>query len=144
MGKQEKDIRQERGFTLTELLMVVIIIAILAAVALPQYLRVSERSRSSEALNVLAAIRASEIRFKAFNPALLYTTNLNQLDVEVPGIGGNPLVLWEYSVTGTGAGADARASRRSGNYKGETITLDLDSGATCNSDAIYGLPTAGC
>lgn len=135
---------RRQAFSLIELLIVVIIMSILASVAIPQYLRTSERSRSSEALNVLATIRASEIRFKTFNPALQYTNNISDLDVEIPGYDGIPPVLWNYSVTGTGAGADARAERRAGSYKGETIVLDLDTGATCGSDPVYGLPAGGC
>ncbi|MBI3330921.1 MAG: prepilin-type N-terminal cleavage/methylation domain-containing protein, partial [Candidatus Omnitrophica bacterium] len=65
--------KTQRGFTLLELLMVVIIIAILASIALPQYFRVVERSRVSQVASLLSTIRGSELRFKAQNPANLYT-----------------------------------------------------------------------
>ena len=47
------------GFTLLELLIVIIILGVLAAIALPQYLRTVERGKSSEAMIHLGA-RASE------------------------------------------------------------------------------------
>ena len=135
------------GFTLLELLMVVIIIAILASIALPQYLRVSERSRGSEALTILAAIRSSELRYKAQDPGLLYSGNglVNTLDIDVPGFGGTPAsALWNYSVTGTAANSNGVATRVG--FAAKTIQINLDDGSTCApaNGNIYGLANAAC
>ena len=132
---------QPGGFTLLELLMVVVIITILSSVALPQYLRVAERVRSVEALTIMAAIRSAESRYKAQHPSNLYTKTLTDLDTDIP-----PSSLWTYSVDGTTPGSNAQAARSVGAQAGKIIQLDLDTGASC-SDAgfVYGLTNGlGC
>jgi prepilin-type N-terminal cleavage/methylation domain-containing protein len=144
-----------RGFTLLELLMVVIIIGILASIALPQYLRVTERSRASEALQNLSAIRASEMRFRAENNA--YTTALGSLDIDVPDIdpltAGFQVQAWTLTVSGTTPGSNAVATHKApqpacAGAGTATIEVDLDSGTTCAlpaaCGAVYGLTGAAC
>ena len=87
--------KRSSGFTLLELLMVVIIIAILASIALPQFLRVAERARSAEALAILGAMRSSEVRYKAQSPTQVFTGVKAELDVDIPGVPPlQPSALW--------------------------------------------------
>ena len=51
------------GFTLIELIIVIVIISILAAIALPQYGRMTERSRVAEAKTILASIQRAQMRY---------------------------------------------------------------------------------
>jgi len=52
-----------QGFTLLELLIVVVIVSILASAALPMYMRSIARARESEGWQFLGAIRAAELRY---------------------------------------------------------------------------------
>ena len=76
----------KKGFTLVELLVVVLIIAILAAVALPQYTTAVERSRATEALTLMAAISESVQRYRFHQGE--WPTRWSQLDVDIPKLSG--------------------------------------------------------
>jgi len=138
--------KTQRGFTLLELLMVVIIIAILASIALPQYFRVVERARVSQVASLLSTIRGSELRFKAQNPANLYTTDVTATSpLDIAGTaGGWPPVLpaaWTtLAVSGTGAGSNVTVTRAAGAAitGGALLVLDLDTGSLCASNAAGG------
>ncbi len=70
-----------KGFTLLELLIVVIIIGILAAIAIPQFFKVAERARASEGVNVLGAVKSAQLRYYAEHGHL--ATGLSELDAEI-------------------------------------------------------------
>ena len=126
------------GFTLLELLMVVIIIAILSAIALPQYLRITERSRAAQMLPILSAIRTSEIRYKSQIPAGVYTTTLTDLDIDLPAAW--PAGWGAPTVTGTDVGSNVETVRGGGGTAVDTkaLALDLDNGVVCGEDPAAG------
>ena len=58
----------KKGFTLLELLAVVMIIGILASIAMPQYRMAMEKARLAEGLSVLKAISDAQSRYLQANP----------------------------------------------------------------------------
>ena len=64
-------LRREKGFSLVELMIVVAIIAILAAIAIPSFMRFAMKSKTSEAFGNLNAIKTCQESFKAENDVYL-------------------------------------------------------------------------
>ena len=60
-----KAFQKQEGFTLIELMIVVAIIGILAAIAIPNFLQYQMKSRQSEAKTNLQAIKTSQVSFQA-------------------------------------------------------------------------------
>ena len=58
-------IRNRKGFTLVELMIVVAIIGILAAIAIPNFLNFRLKAKTSEAKSNLGAIRSTEVAYFA-------------------------------------------------------------------------------
>ena len=150
--KQAHTQRRKVGFTLLELLMVVVIIAILASIALPQYIRAAEKARATEALTALGAIRQAEFRYKALHTNSAYTNVANQLDVEMansnnPGAGLVSFGNVAITVVGGGntiATGKAIYTRTSGNYAGQTVGIQFGTGTICGNLEALGLTTTNC
>ena len=60
-----KRLKGQKGFTLIELMIVVAIIGILAAIAIPNFLQYQMKSRQSEAKTNLMAIKTSDVSWQA-------------------------------------------------------------------------------
>ena len=60
-----RKLRNRKGFTLVELMIVVAIIGILAAIAIPNFLQFRLKAKTSEAKSNLGAIRSTEVAYFA-------------------------------------------------------------------------------
>ncbi len=95
------NIKKKSGFTLLEIIIVIIIVGVLASLALPRFFRTIEFSRTTEAFSGIQALRGSLERCylsKGFNYS--GCTNVSNLDVENPGL--SPNAHFTYSVDNVG------------------------------------------
>ena len=71
----------KKGFTLLELIVVIIIIGILATLGFTQYTKVIEKGRTAEAKAILGQIRTAQEVYKQENAA--YTTTMANLAIDL-------------------------------------------------------------
>ncbi|WP_397536190.1 prepilin-type N-terminal cleavage/methylation domain-containing protein [Roseateles sp.] len=136
--------RAQQGFTLIELMIVVAIIGILAAVALPAYQDYTTKSKVSEAAQLISVAKKNMV--VAFNEGTLSATS----DNTSLGLGAANTIQGKYvtSVTAAGTGATTgtitAVMRATGdtNVDGQSIVwlVTCVAGGSCNTTVSAAAP----
>ncbi len=76
--------RSTKGFSLVELLIVVAIILIIAAIAIPNLLHARIAANEASAVGSISAIKSSEVTYSSGYPTVGYSPNIGSLGGAVP------------------------------------------------------------
>jgi prepilin-type N-terminal cleavage/methylation domain-containing protein len=135
--------KNNEGFTLIELLVAVIIIGILAAIAMPNFLRQVQRATQSEAQSYVGSVLRTQQTYRLEHGE--FATAVNQLQVRIPDETEN----YKYTINGATnqgtAEAEPKDTKLKG-YHGMVKIIDEAKNVTkiviCESDGAGGVPTA--
>jgi prepilin-type N-terminal cleavage/methylation domain-containing protein len=115
----------KKGFTMVELLVVLVIVAILAAVATPIYLANVQRSRASEAVSSMALIRQAQRDFR-INANAYFDIATDDVDLPLPTVA----IAADGTYLGTaGVAVNAGVARF---FSNEAFSVDAGTGIAAN------------
>jgi len=117
---------KKKAFTLIELMLTVMVIAILVSIAIPNYINTVERARAREARSTLESMRAAEQSYAAERREFIdlgASGTWEAVGLEDPNLNSN--ASWTYTgVTTTGLDFTATAQRIDGPYATDTISIN--------------------
>lgn len=124
------------GFTLIELMIVVAIVAILAAVALPSYQDSVRKSRRSDGFTSLTKLAIEQEKYRVSNTA--YASALTDFNPDFPATSDDG--YYALSITASGANnftlsASGASSSQSADTGCVTLTLTNNAGVTTKGPA---------
>jgi len=133
----ETSMKAQKGFTLIELMIVVAIIGILAAIAIPQYQNYVGRANFAAGFSTLSALKTNIDTFILEKGDFPEDTNMTAADL---GMATNANPMGTIALTkGTEGAGTAKFTFNNGNpgIKGKTITLTRVKEGTwsCGTDA---------
>jgi type IV pilus assembly protein PilA len=111
----------QQGFTLIELMIVVAIIGILAAIAVPAYQDYTGRAQASEPLSATAGIRADIAVYLSEEGALPNAGDSDTLDASIADLQGKYFGAGSVALTDLGV---LSITFTSGVHVGETMTIE--------------------
>ena len=129
--------KNKSGFTLLEIIIVVIIVGVLASLALPRFFAMVEFSRAQEALSALATVRGSLERYYVSKGNDYTNATTANIDVGDP-LNGQPNAHFGIAVTAAGPAGYTIVAQRNvvdGGNANSNVTIVQGGGVVVRSGA---------
>lgn len=156
ISKTQSKAPVKTGYTLAEILIVIVIIGVMASLALPRFMGQTEKAKTAEAINMLSVIRRSMLQYADANAntftgavitiycnvdgTVLSSTEREKfqsvLGMQVPNCGE---ASWTYSTAADGSATATRIIK--GNETPPVGTLSVDAAGTWTGDGDYAKDT---
>ena len=118
---------RKHGFTLVELMVVIVIVALMAAIAVPLYTNYIKDARRSEAAGGLAAVATAQQTYYQRNGG--YVAALASLNVDLTDLGANWTFANPTLIVGPPVGFSCVATGKAATpYAGLTVTMTYNLG----------------
>ena len=122
--------RRDRGFTLIELMVAVVVLGVVVAVALPSFLDSIRKSRRSEAMTALSTMQQAQERWRSNKTT--YTATLSDIGITTattaPG-GYYALSIDSASATGYVLTANGTGSSQANDAQCAKLSVEVNGGA---------------
>jgi type IV pilus assembly protein PilA len=133
----------QKGFTLIELMIVVAIIGILAAIAIPAYQNYTIRAQVTEGLSLADGWKTGISEFYAQNGTFPTSSSTTGSTTAIIAAGATTGKYVSGIAVGPAAGQIVITYGLQANTKIKTLTLDLSPGLSANNDVVWVCGAAG-
>ncbi len=120
--------KNQKGFTLIELMIVVVIIGILAALAIPRFMRATTKSKQSEAKQILKQVYTMEHSYRQEKDVYWITGNTASAAAPTAfadlGVEIMVSARYSYTITSTDAGATNFTATATSGVLDDDATVD--------------------
>lgn len=120
--------KNQKGFTLVELMIVVVIIGILAALAIPRFMRATTKSKQSEAKQILKQIYTMQHAYRQEKDVYFVTATVANAGAPTAfatiGVEIQAGARYSYSISSTDAGATNFTATATSSILDDDGTLD--------------------
>lgn len=133
---------RQRGFTLIELMIVVVVVAILAAVAIPNFLDQLRKSRRSDAMRGLSDLQLRQERWRASNATYASSMDVLLGSAAATTSYNNGSTYYSFSISGASATGFTVSATAKGAQVSDTACSPMQ--LQVASGVVSKLPASGC
>lgn len=133
-----KKSKKSKGFTLLEILVVLVILGVVAGLAIPVYTANVQRSYQQEAIYAMGSARSSLMRYYAQSNSSYSGATLTNIDYNPNTVTAGQILHFAYTLPAPAANSFTLTSTRNTSHGGDgTSTITIDQGGTIAKGGVF-------